>query len=51
MIDGVLRILIIALGLLFIWWLCGPAGQRARLGRQEGSEAGESEARIDGQGR
>jgi len=51
MIDGVLRILVIALGLLFIWWLCGPGGQRARPGRPEGSEAGESEARVDAQGR
>jgi hypothetical protein len=51
MIDGVLRISLIALGLLLIWWLCGPADQRARLGRQEGSEAAEGKARLDGQGR
>jgi hypothetical protein len=51
MIDGVLRILVIALGLLIVWWLCGPVGQRARLVRQDGSEASESEARVDGQGR
>jgi hypothetical protein len=51
MIDGVLRILIIALGLLVIWWLCGPADQRARLTRQDGREAGESQPRVDGQGR
>jgi hypothetical protein len=51
MIDGVLRILVIALGLLVIWWLCGPADQRARLARQDGREAGESQPRVDGQGR
>ena len=51
MIDGVLRILVIALGLLFIWWLCGPVGQRARPARQEGSEARESGAQVDAQGR
>jgi hypothetical protein len=51
MIDGVLRILIVALGLLLIWWLCGPAGQRARPARREGSEAAESEAHVDAQGR
>ena len=51
MIDGVFRILVIALGLLVIWWLCGPADQRARLTRQDGREAGESQPRVDGQGR
>ena len=51
MIDGLLRILVIALGLLVIWWLCGPADQRARLARQDGREAGESQPRVDGQGR
>ena len=24
MIDGVLRIVVVAVGLLLIWWLCGP---------------------------
>jgi hypothetical protein len=51
MIDGVFRILVIALGLLVIWWLCGPPDQRARLARQDGREAGESQPRVDGQGR
>ena len=51
MIDGVLRILVTALGLLIIWWLCGPADQRARLARQDGREAGARQARVDGQGR
>jgi hypothetical protein len=51
MMDGVLRILIVALGLLFIWWLCGPTGPRARSARQEGSEARESEVHLDAQGR
>lgn len=51
MIDGVLRILVTALGLLIIWWLCGPADQRARLARQDGREAGESQARVDGRDR
>ena len=51
MMDGVLRALIVALGLLVIWWLCGPAGHRGRSARQEGNEARESEARVDAQGR
>jgi hypothetical protein len=49
MIDDVLRILVIALGLFVIWWLCGPADQRARLARQDGREAGESQASVDDQ--
>lgn len=51
MIDGLIRILVIALGLLVIWWLCGPADQRARLARQDGREAGERQTRVDGQDR
>ena len=47
MIDGVLRILIIAVGLLIIWWLFGPAGERDRLARREGDEAGDRDARVD----
>jgi hypothetical protein len=27
MIDGVLRILVVAVGLLLIWWLCGPTAR------------------------
>ena len=45
--EGLLRILVIALGLLLIWWLCGPAGPRDRSVRREGSEARESEAPVD----
>ena len=51
MMEGLLRILVVALGLLFIWWLCGPAGQRGRSARREGSEARESEAHVDAPGR
>lgn len=51
MIDGLLRILIVALGLLFVWWLCGPAGQRGGSARREGNEARESEAHVDAQSR
>ncbi len=45
--EGVLRILVVALGLLFIWWLCGPAVQRDRSARRDGSEVPESEARVE----
>ena len=51
MIDGVLRILVITLGLLFIWWLCGPVGQRDRPVRRERDETRERDARVDAQGR
>jgi hypothetical protein len=51
MLDGVLRILVVSLGLLFIWWLCGPPGQRGRVARRQGSEVSESEAHVDAQGR
>ena len=51
MIDGVFRILVIALGLLVIWWLCGPADQRARLASQNDREPGERKAGVDGRGR
>ena len=50
MMEGILRVLVVALGLLFIWWLCGPAVQRDRPARREG-EALESEARVDAPGR
>jgi hypothetical protein len=36
MIDGVLRVLVVAVGLLLIWWLCGPAAQGDRPGRPGG---------------
>ena len=49
--EGLLRILVVALGLLVIWWLCGPVGQRDRAARREGSETPESEARVEAQGR
>jgi hypothetical protein len=51
MIDGVLRILVIALGLLVIWWLCGPVGQRDRPVGRERDETRERDARVDAQGR
>ncbi len=51
MLDGVLRILVVLVGLLSIGWLCGPAGQRAGPARQEGSEARESGAQVDARGR
>jgi hypothetical protein len=51
MIDGILRILVVSLGLLIIWWLCGPAGQRDRSARLAGSEAREGKAHVDAQGR
>jgi hypothetical protein len=51
MIDGVLRTLVIAVGLLVIWWLCGPAGQRDRPVSREGDESRESDARVDAQRR
>ena len=51
MIDGVLRILVVAVGLLFIWWLCGPAAQGDRPARREGDDAREGDARVDVQSR
>lgn len=51
MMEGLLRVLVVALGLLFIWWLCGPAAQRDRPARREGSEVPESEAHVDARGR
>ena len=51
MTEGVLRVLVVTLGLLFIWWLCGPSGQSDRLARREDSEARESEAQVDASGR
>jgi hypothetical protein len=51
MMEGVLRVLVVALGLLFIWWLCGPAGQPDRSARRDGSEAREGEAHVDAPGR
>ena len=51
MIDGALRILVIAMGVPFIWWLCGPVGQRDRPGRRERDETRERDARVDTQGR
>lgn len=50
MMEGLLRILVVALGLLFIWWLCGPAVQRDRSARRDGSEVPESEAHVDVRG-
>jgi hypothetical protein len=47
--EGLLRILVVALGLLVIWWLCGPTAQRDRPVRREASEASESEA-VDARG-
>lgn len=49
--EGLLRILVVALGLLVIWWLCGPAGQRDRSAHGEGSEVPESEGHVDARGR
>lgn len=49
--EGLLGILVVVLGPLFIWWLCGPAGPRARPVRREGNEARESEAHVDARGR
>jgi hypothetical protein len=51
MMEGLLRVLVVALGLLCIWWLCGPAGQRDRSARREGREERESEAHVDARGR
>jgi hypothetical protein len=45
--DGVLGILVVLLGLLFIGWLCGPA----RQGGHKVSEAREDEAHVEAQGR
>lgn len=42
MMEGLLRILVVALGLLLIWWLCGPI----EPARREGSGA-----RADARGR
>ena len=49
--DGVLRILVVSLGLLVIWWLCGPVGQRGQSARLEASETPEGEVHVDAQGR
>ena len=49
--DGVLGILVVLLGLLFIGWLCGPAGQGAGPAPYKGSEAREGEAHAEAQGR
>ena len=49
--DGVLGILVVLLGLLFIGWLCGPAGQGAGPAPHKGSEVREGEARVEAQGR
>lgn len=49
--DGLLGILVIALGLLLIWWLCDPTVPRNRSVRREGSEARESETPVDARGR
>jgi len=51
MIDGVLRILIVSVGLLLIWWLCGPTGSRGRAGRQEEGEVRGGDVHVDTQGR
>ena len=51
MMEGLLRILIVSLGLLVIWWLCGPAGQRDRPARRQGSEIEEGRAPVDARGR
>jgi hypothetical protein len=49
--DGVLGILVVLLGLLFIGWLCGPAGQGGWPASHKGSEAREGEAHVEAQGR
>jgi hypothetical protein len=51
MIDGVLRVLVVAVGLLLIWWLCGPAAQGDRAARREGDDAQEGDARVDARSR
>lgn len=40
--EGLLRILVVGLGLVLIWWLCGPI----ESARREGSED-----RVDARGR
>jgi len=49
--DGALGILVVLLGLLFIGWLCGPAGQGDGPAPHKGSEAREGEAHLEAQGR
>jgi hypothetical protein len=49
--DGVLGILVVLLGLLFIGWLCGPARQGGRPVAHKGSEAREDEAHVEVRGR
>jgi len=45
--DG---ILVVLLGLLFIGWLCGPAGQGGGAVAHKVSEALEDEAHVEAQG-
>ena len=49
--DGVLGILVVLLGLLFIGWLCGPARQGGGPVAHKVSGAREDEARVEAQGR
>ena len=49
--DGALGILVVLLGLLFIGWLCGPAGQGGWPAPHKGSEAREGEAHVEAPGR
>ena len=49
--DGVLGILVVLLGLLFIGWLCGPARQGGGSAPHKGSEAREGEAHVEAQRR
>jgi hypothetical protein len=50
MMEGLVRILVVALGLLFIWWLCGPAAQRDRPARREGEAPEGDAAHVDVRG-
>lgn len=49
--DHVLSLLAVGVGLLAIWWLCGPVPERRRPAREGRSQSGGDDAHADAQDR
>jgi hypothetical protein len=49
--DDVLSLLAVGVGLLAIWWLCGPVPERGRPAREGRGQSGGDDAHADAQDR
>jgi hypothetical protein len=49
--DNVLSLLAVGVGLLAIWWLCGPVPEQSRPAREGRDQSGGDDAHADAQDR